>query len=49
MILEYERGTLLLHGVGRSALLAVLVTDAAALGKIRYFVKKSLLGIQREI
>jgi CheY-like chemotaxis protein len=49
MMLEYERGTLLLHGVGRSALLAVLVTDVAALGKIRYFVKKSLQGIQREI
>jgi hypothetical protein len=49
MMLEYERGILLLHGVGRTALLAVLITDSAALGKVRYFVKKSLPGIQQEI
>lgn len=49
MILEYERGTLLLYGVGRTALLAVLVIDPAALGKVRYFVKKSLPGIQQEV
>jgi CheY-like chemotaxis protein len=49
MILEYERGTLLLYGVGRTALLAVLVSDASALGKVRYFVKKSLPGILQEV
>jgi CheY-like chemotaxis protein len=48
MMLEYETGTLLLYGVGQS-LLAVLVTDAAALGKVRYLVKKSLPGIQQII
>jgi CheY-like chemotaxis protein len=48
MMLEYETGTLLLYGVGQS-LLAVLVTDAAALGKVRYLVKKSLTGIQQVI
>jgi predicted regulator of Ras-like GTPase activity (Roadblock/LC7/MglB family) len=49
MILEYEHGTLLLYGVGRTALLAVLVSDASALGKVRYFVKKSLPGILQEV
>ena len=49
MILEYERGTLLLYGVGRTAILAVLVSDASALGKVRYFVKKSLPGILQEV
>jgi CheY-like chemotaxis protein len=49
MMLEYETGTLLLHGVGPSALLAVLVTDAAALGKIRYLVKKTLAEIQQAL
>jgi hypothetical protein len=48
-ILEYERGILLMHGVGRTALLAVLIADAAALGKVRYFVKKALPGIQQEL
>src|SRR5262245_36074269 len=48
MLLEYETGTLLLYGVGQS-LLAVLVTDAGALGKVRYLVKKSLAGIQQAL
>ncbi len=47
MMLEYETGTMLLYGVGQAALLAVLVTDTAALGKVRYLVKKSLVGIQQ--
>jgi hypothetical protein len=49
MILEYESATLLLHGVGPDALLAVLVADSAALGKIRYLVKRALPGIQQEL
>jgi hypothetical protein len=49
MMLEYETGTLLLHGVGPSALLAVLVTDVATLGKIRYLVKKALAEIQQAL
>jgi CheY-like chemotaxis protein/HPt (histidine-containing phosphotransfer) domain-containing protein len=48
-ILEYEGGVLLLHGVGPTALLAVLVSAAPALGKVRYFVKKALPGIQQEL
>ena len=48
-ILEYERGTLLLHRVGRGALVAVLVADATALGKVRYLLKKALPGILQEL
>lgn len=49
MMLEYERGILLLHGVGPSALLAVAVTDPAALGKVRYAVKKAIPELQRSL
>ena len=49
MILEYEQGTLLLHGVGPSALLAVLVSDPATLGKARYCIKKLLPELQRAL
>ncbi|HET9491556.1 MAG TPA: response regulator [Methylomirabilota bacterium] len=49
MMLEYESATLLLHGVGPDALLAVLVADSAALGKIRYLVKRALSEIQQEL
>jgi CheY-like chemotaxis protein len=42
MILEYEGGMVLLHGVGPSALLVIVLRDAAALGKVRYYVKKAL-------
>jgi len=46
-ILEYEAGTLLLHGVGSSALLAVLVGDQGALGKVRYYVRKTVPELLR--
>ncbi len=46
-ILEYEAGTLLLHGVGPSALLAVLVGDQGALGKVRYYVRKTVPELVR--
>jgi len=49
MILEYEKGVLLLHGVGPTALLAVAVADASALGKVRYFVKKALPELERAL
>ncbi len=49
MILEYQHGMLLLHAVGRSALLAVVVADAAALGKARYVVKKALPELERAL
>jgi predicted regulator of Ras-like GTPase activity (Roadblock/LC7/MglB family) len=49
MILEYEQGLLLLHRVGVGALLTVLVADAAALGKVRYVVKKALPDLERAL
>ena len=48
-ILEYETGTLLLHGVGPSALLAVLVADQGALGKVRYYVRKAVPELVRAL
>lgn len=49
MMLEYERGVVLLHGVGSGALLAVAVSDASAIGKVRYFVKKALPELERAL
>ena len=49
MILEYKHGMLLLHAVGRSALLAVVVADASALGKARYVVRKALPDLERAL
>lgn len=49
MILEYEGAILLLHGVGPAALLAVVVTDAAALGKVRYCIRKALPDLERAL
>ena len=48
-ILEYEAGTLLLHGIGDSALLAVLVGDQGALGKVRYYVRKAVPELVRAL
>jgi len=48
-ILEYEAGTLLLHSVGPSALLAVLVRDQGALGKVRYYVRKIVPELARAL
>src|SRR5262249_23951511 len=42
MILEYESGFVLLSGVDATAMLAVVLRDSAALGKVRYYVKKLL-------
>lgn len=42
MILEYERGMVLLHGLGTRALLAMVLQEPGALGKVRYYVKKAL-------
>ena len=46
-ILEYEAGTLLLQAVGPEALLAVLVAEPGALGKIRYYVRKIVPELAR--
>jgi CheY-like chemotaxis protein len=49
MMLEYERAILLVHGVGPDALLAVAVADPAALGKVRYVMKKLVPELQRAL
>jgi twitching motility two-component system response regulator PilG len=48
-ILEYEGGMVLLHGAGPSAILAAVLSDPTALGKVRYYVKKALPEILRSI
>jgi CheY-like chemotaxis protein/predicted regulator of Ras-like GTPase activity (Roadblock/LC7/MglB family) len=48
-ILEYEAGTLLLQAVGPAALLAVLVDEPGALGKIRYYVRKVVPELARAL
>jgi CheY-like chemotaxis protein/predicted regulator of Ras-like GTPase activity (Roadblock/LC7/MglB family) len=42
MILEYAQGMVVLYGVGASALLAIGLGEPSALGKVRYFAKKSI-------
>jgi predicted regulator of Ras-like GTPase activity (Roadblock/LC7/MglB family) len=49
MMLEYESGTLVLHGVGSSAMLAILVDGTAVLGKVRYYAKKVLPELARAL
>jgi CheY-like chemotaxis protein len=46
MIIEYESGIVLLHGVDSTAMLAVMLRDSAALGKVRYYMKKVLPDLQ---
>lgn len=49
MILEYERGMVLLQGVGPRAMLAALLHDPTVLGKVRYYVKKGLPELVRAL
>jgi predicted regulator of Ras-like GTPase activity (Roadblock/LC7/MglB family) len=49
MILDYEAGMVLLHRAGPSAILAVVLRDPTALGKIRYYVKRALPELLRSI
>lgn len=49
MLVEYEKGSVLLHTVGSTAVLAVMLRDAAALGKVRYYVKRFLPDLARFI
>ena len=42
MILEYERGMVVIYSVGASALLAIGLSEAAVLGKVRYYAKKTV-------
>ncbi len=42
MIVEYDAGLVLVNAAGPSAMLATVLSDAALLGKVRYYVKKTL-------
>jgi len=42
MILEYAQGMVVLYSVGATALLAIALGEPSALGKVRYFAKKSI-------
>jgi hypothetical protein len=49
MILEYERGMVLLHALGSGATLAVVLGDSTMLGKVRYYVKRTIPELLRAI
>jgi twitching motility two-component system response regulator PilG len=42
LLLEYEAGTVLVNAAGSAAMLAIVLCDAAMLGKVRYYVTKTL-------
>lgn len=47
VILEYEKGMVVLYGVGTSGLLAVGLTEASVLGKVRYYARRALPELAR--
>ncbi|HEV8614046.1 MAG TPA: response regulator [Methylomirabilota bacterium] len=49
MILEYEKGMVVVYGIGATAILAVGLADASVLGKVRYFAKKALPELVRAV
>ena len=49
LILEYEKGMVVVYGVGPAGLLAVGLAEPAVLGKVRYFAKKSLPELTRTL
>jgi CheY-like chemotaxis protein len=49
LILESEGGIVLFHTVGPSALLAVVLSDATVLGKLRYSIKRALPELLRVV
>ncbi|HEY3065132.1 MAG TPA: response regulator [Methylomirabilota bacterium] len=49
MILEYERGMVVLHSVGSAAILGIVLGDPASLGKVRYLVKKVITDLQKAV
>ncbi len=49
MIVESDGGVVLLQAVGPSALLAVVLADPTALGKVRYSVKRALPDLLRAL
>jgi predicted regulator of Ras-like GTPase activity (Roadblock/LC7/MglB family) len=49
IILEYEKGMVVVYGAGAAGLLAVGLTESAVLGKVRYFAKKALPELARAL
>ena len=49
MMLEYERGMVVIYGVGAGALLAIGLSEPAVLGKVRYYAKKSLPELMQAV
>jgi CheY-like chemotaxis protein len=47
LMLEYEKGMVLVYGAGTAGLLAVGLTESAVLGKVRYFARKTLPELAR--
>jgi CheY-like chemotaxis protein/predicted regulator of Ras-like GTPase activity (Roadblock/LC7/MglB family) len=47
IILEYEKGMVVVYGAGPSGLLAVGLSESSVLGKVRYFAKKTLPELAR--
>ena len=47
IILEYEKGMVVVYGAGASGLLAVGLSESSVLGKVRYFAKKTLPELAR--
>lgn len=48
-MLEYERGLVVVHAVAASAILVIGVGGPAALGRVRYLVKKALPELARSV
>jgi CheY-like chemotaxis protein/predicted regulator of Ras-like GTPase activity (Roadblock/LC7/MglB family) len=49
IILEYEKGIVVVYGAGAGGLLAVGLTESSVLGKVRYFAKKALPELMRSL
>ena len=47
IILEYEKGMVVIYGAGAAGLLAVGLSESSVLGKVRYFAKKVLPELTR--
>jgi CheY-like chemotaxis protein/predicted regulator of Ras-like GTPase activity (Roadblock/LC7/MglB family) len=49
IILEYEKGIVVVYGVGPTGLLAVGLAESSVLGKVRYFARKALPELARAL
>jgi len=47
VILEYEKGMVVLYGVAASGLLAVGISEPSVLGKVRYYARRALPELAR--